>query len=153
MPMPTTVTELAIVVLFASAASGQAPAEQSVDRVFHFTHTKTTQGVQEIATVMRTIAGIRQLSVDTVTTALALHGSAGQIALAEWLFNELDRPASGPSLDQQGQTESHQYQVPGGSDVVRVFYLTHTEAAPALQEIVTAIRARRLTSWLGASIP
>src|SRR5689334_16406117 len=74
--MRTKAVELAFAVLFASGASGQAPGEQSVDRVFHFMHTQTTQGFQEIATVMRTVAGIRQLSVVAAPRALALRGTA-----------------------------------------------------------------------------
>jgi hypothetical protein len=131
--------QLAFTVLFASVASGQARAEDSVDRVFHFTHVETPQGFQEIATVMRTVAGIRQLSVSMATRALAMRGTADQAALAGWLFNELDKP---DGAVQQGQNSgTHEYRVPGSSDdVVRVFYLTHTDTAQGLQEIVTVLR-------------
>jgi len=133
--------ELSFVVLFASAAFGQAPGEQSVDRVFHFTHTETTQGFQQIATVIRTVAGIRQLFVVDAPRVLTLRGTADQIALAEWLFNELDKPATGQPVQQVQNSVVHEYRVPGNSDdVVQVFYLTHTQTAQDLQEIVTAIR-------------
>jgi hypothetical protein len=137
--MRVKVIQLAFTVLFASVASGQAPAEQSVDRVFHFTQIETLQGFQEIATVMRTVAEIRQLSVNAAPRALAMRGTADQIALAEWLFSELDKPtrAVQPSQD----SGAHEYRVPGrGDDVVKVFFLTHTNTAQGLQEIVTAIR-------------
>jgi len=139
--MRTKAIELTLVVLFASAAFGQAPGEQSVNRVFHFTRTETAQGFQEIATVMRTVAGIRQLSVVTAPGVLALRGTADQIALAEWLFNELDKLAAGQPVQQVQNSIVHEYRVPRSSDdVVQVFYLTHTQTAQDLQEIVTAIR-------------
>jgi hypothetical protein len=139
--MRTKAIELTFVVLFASAAFGQAPGEQSMDRVFHFTHNQTAQGFQEIATVMRTVAGIRQLSVVAAPRVLTLRGTADQIALAEWLFNELDKPATWIPVQQVQNSIVHEYRVPGNSDdVVRVFYLTHAETPQGLQEIVTAIR-------------
>src|SRR5579872_2017832 len=139
--MRTKAIELAFVVLFASAAFGQVPGEQIVDRVFHFTHTETPQGFQQIATVMRMVAGIRQLSVVEAPRVLTLRGTADQIALAEWLFNELDKPATGQPVQQVQNSIVHEYRVPGSSDdVVQVFYLTHTQTAQDLQEIVTAIR-------------
>src|SRR5258705_11752584 len=92
--MRTRAIELSFVVLFASAVFAQAPGEQSVDRVFHFTHTETGQGFQQIATVMRTVAGIRQLFVVDAPRVLTLRGTADQIALAEGIFNELDKPAT-----------------------------------------------------------
>jgi hypothetical protein len=137
--MRAKVIELAFTVLFASVASGQAPAQQSVDRVFHFTHVETPQGFQEIATVMRTVGEIRQLSVSMAARALAMRGTADQIAVAAWLFNELDKPSSGTQESQN--SGRHEYRVPGSSDdVVRVFFLTHMDTAQGLQEIVTALR-------------
>jgi hypothetical protein len=128
--------KFAITILFASVALGQPATDQ---RVFHFTYTETLQGYQEIATVMRTIAHIRDVSVDRSTKALALRGTVEQMALAEWLFNELDGPASGQPIPQDSAT--HEYRVPGSSDdVVKVFHLVHAETAQGLQEIVTAIR-------------
>ena len=139
--MRTKAIELTFVVLFASSAFGQAPGEQSVDRVFHFMHTQTAQGFQEIATVMRTVAGIRQLSVVAAPRALALRGTADQVALAEWLFHELDKPAGWQPVQQAQNSVMHEYRVPGSSDdAVQVFYLAHTQTAQELQEIVTAIR-------------
>src|SRR5260370_10083028 len=114
--MRTKAIELAFAVLFASGASGQAPGEQSVDRVFHFIHTQSAQGFQEIATVMRTVAGIRQLSVVAAPRALALRGTADQIALAEWLFHELDKPASWQPVQEAQNFIIHEYLVHGSRE-------------------------------------
>src|SRR5947207_826898 len=93
--MRTKFAALAITVLVAPVTFGQAPAEPGVVRVLRFTRTDTVPGFQEIATAIRTIADVRQLSVDTAPRALALRGTAEQIALAQWLFIELDVPAGG----------------------------------------------------------
>jgi hypothetical protein len=136
------VIELTTAVLFASVASGQVPAGQSVDRVFRFRNTQMVEGYQEIATVLRTVAGIRELSVNTVKGTLTVHGTTDQIALAGWVFNELDKPARGRLGAQQSQDSgTHEFRVTGSdNDLVRVFYLAHSETAESLQEIVTSIR-------------
>jgi len=134
--------QLAFTLLFASVVSGQAPAEESVDRVFHFAHVETPQGLQEIVTVLRTVAEIQRIFLCNAPRSVALRGTADQMAVAEWLFNALDKPASGQSLARLGQDSGmHEYRVLGNSDdVVRVFYLTHTDTVQGLQEIATTIR-------------
>src|SRR5713226_9261074 len=75
------------VTLFATAAFGQ-----QLDRTFHFTHAETVQDMQEIVTVVRAITEIKQMAPDTEQKLLSVHATAGQIALTEWLMNELDQP-------------------------------------------------------------
>jgi hypothetical protein len=57
--------------------------------------------------------------------------------MAEWLFNELDQPATAHSQD----GSPREYQVPGRDDVMRVFYLAHTGGGQDVQSIVPQIRA------------
>lgn len=124
------------VVLAAGLASGQPAAEQNVDRVFHFTHTQTPAGRQETANLIRAIALIRQMSVDHATGVLAVSGTPGQMTLAEWLFNEMDKPPDEP------QPPAREYRVPGSSDdAVRVFHLANVQNPQSLQEIVNTIRS------------
>src|ERR1700731_2398209 len=73
--------------LFAATAFGQ-----QIDRTFHFAHAGTVQEMQEITTMVRAIAEIKQMAPDTEQKLLSVRGSAGQIALTEWLMNELDQP-------------------------------------------------------------
>jgi hypothetical protein len=128
----------AIAALVASGASGQ-----SLDRVLRVAHAETEQELQAIATVIRSMTDIGQVSVDTAQRVLALHGTASQIALAEWLFNELDRGANQQAIAQQSQSPpAHEYRVSGdGEDVVRVFYLANTGTAKDLQEVATVVRS------------
>jgi hypothetical protein len=132
----------AIVVLLASVVSGQPKAQPSLDQVFHFAHIETTQGFQEIATTIRALVDIRELFVDIAQKSLAVHGTADQIALVEWLFNQLDVPGSGQTpASQNPNSTDHQYRMSGSvEDVVRVFYLPPAETVQGLQEIITLLR-------------
>jgi hypothetical protein len=105
-----------------------------VVRVFYLPPTETTQGVQEIMTLLRTVADFRRIFGCTAQRAVALRGTADQVALSEWLLSQLETPRSGNSTTQE-------YRVPGSSDdVARVFYLTHTETPRGVQEIAKLIR-------------
>ncbi len=131
--MKTKAAVVVTITLFASAAFGQQ-AEPSLDRVFSFTHTERAQHFQEIATTIRSIGGIRKLSVDAEEKTLSLSGTADQIALAEWLFRQLDRPA--------GDRAAAEYKMSGAGDenAVRVFYVTHDGTLQDLQELSTVLR-------------
>ena len=120
---------LLVLLAFTSLTFGQ-----DRDRVFYLTHTSTPQQFQEVATVIRTMTDIREATLNNEQKSVAVHASAGQIALAEWLFNELDNPAVQPSL-------LHEYRVPGAADdVVRLFYLTRTPTVQDFQEVATVVR-------------
>lgn len=121
-----------ILTLLVCGVSGQSP--DSRDRVFFLTHTATVQQFQEVATVIRTIADIREAAVDNDQKSVTVHAAAGQIAMAEWLFNELDTQTVQASVP-------HQYLVPGSTDdVVRLFYLAQTPTVQDFQEVATVVR-------------
>jgi hypothetical protein len=127
--MRSSILGLLVFALFSSFASAQ-----DRDRVFYLTHTPTVQQFQEVATVIRTITDIKQASTDNDQKSVTVHASAGQIAMAEWLFNELDNPAVQPSV-------LHEYRVPSADDdVVRLFYLTGAATVRDFQEIATVVR-------------
>lgn len=118
--------------LSASVTFGQSTDLR--DRVFYLTHTDTVQQFQEVATVIRTIADIQQVSTDNDQKSVTVRASAGQIAMAEWLFNELDSPSPETSVP-------HEYRTPGASDdVVRVFYVTTAATVQDFQEVSTLVR-------------
>jgi len=124
--MRTIVLGLAVVSAFASA--------QDRDRTFYLTHTDTTQQLMEVGTTIRTITDIQQLSADQAQKSVTVHASPGQIAMAEWLFNELDSPAAEPSVP-------HEYRATGSpEDVVRVFYVTTAATVQDFQEASTLVR-------------
>src|SRR5207249_8122781 len=70
----------------------------------------------------------------SASKAMVLRGTADQMAVADWLFNDLDKQSRSPGM--------HEYRLPGsGDDVVRVFYLTHAGTPQQLQEIATQVRS------------
>jgi hypothetical protein len=127
----TTAASLTIVTFFASFALAQ-----QTNRLLHFTATNSAQNFQEIATVIHAITDIPQANIDATEKSLSLQGTSGQIALAEWLFTNLDRPTNVP---QSGA--KREYRVSDSADdVVRLFYLTNPEVPRGVQEISTAVR-------------
>ncbi|MDQ6663325.1 MAG: hypothetical protein M3Z23_02905 [Acidobacteriota bacterium] len=120
---------LALAVCLASLALGQ-----NVTRVFTLTNATAVTSLQEIATTVRTVGQIQQLSVDNALGALTVKGTSDQIALAEWLVPKLD--VAGTSF--RGPQD---YWVGGNSDdVVLVLDLAHATTRPGLQEIITTLR-------------
>jgi hypothetical protein len=116
---------------------------EDVVRVFYLKQPKTRQDLQEIATVVRSMADIRRLFTYSASMCMVLRGTAVQIALSEWLISELDKPAIPQAVAQQSPNPAaHEYR-PSGTrdDVARVFYLTHSQTPQRLQEIATQVRS------------
>jgi hypothetical protein len=123
----------AVAILFAAVAFGQTQG-QSVDRVFQFTYTQDPQGLTEIANAIRIAAEVTQASLNTAAKTLTVDGTPGQIAVAAWLFSDLDQPAPSNRAMQEYR--------PAGSvnDVIRIYYVTHIQGPQSFQEIVNAVR-------------
>lgn len=117
-----------------------AAAENAV-RVFYLPNTKTVQEFQEVATLVRSIAEIRRLFTYNSARAISVRGNPDQLALAEWLFAELDRastPQTHPDSDSLQYRASSSAQFP----LVTLFYLTHAATAEALQQTATEVRTK-----------
>jgi type II secretory pathway component GspD/PulD (secretin) len=114
--------------LIATAAFAQTTG---VDGTFHFTSPQTPQSLQEAATILRTVADIPQLSVDSSLSTLTFHGPADKVAFAQWMLGELDRPG--------GETALHEYPMANG-EVARVNFLTNVQTAQGMQEVLTVLR-------------
>ena len=129
----TTAASLTILAFVASSALAQ-----QTNRLLHFTSTSSAQNFQEIATVIHAITDIPQADVDATEKSLSLQGTSGQIALAEWLFTNLDKPTNVRSRN----GAKHEYRVSDSADdVVRLFYLTNPDVPRGVQEIATAVRS------------
>jgi hypothetical protein len=106
------------------------------NRIFQLTQDENKQELEEIATVLRATGDIQQVSIDDINRTVTVDGTAGQIAMADWLVRQMDLPANGPL------SGVHEYRPAAGSDdVVRVFYLTHASTVQELQQIVTTVRS------------
>jgi hypothetical protein len=118
--------------LISSLAWSQTPDQR--ERVFYLTHTPAVQQFLEVATVIRTITDIKDAVVNSDQKSVTVRANPGRIAMAEWLFNELDSPQAQPSVP-------HVYRAPGSTDdVVRVFYVTTAPTVQDFQEISTLVR-------------
>ncbi|HTM48980.1 MAG TPA: hypothetical protein VL285_09880 [Bryobacteraceae bacterium] len=126
---------------------------QQLERVVHLTPVETEQQLQEIATNLRGITEIPQVSVDSAQKSLTLHGTAAQIAAAEWLLGQWN--SSGPSRQDQENAAARQYRL-SSEDIVRVFRLAHAPTPRALQEVATIVRSiadiRRLFTYNAPSV-
>ena len=133
----------AITALFACVASGQVPAEQTMDRVFYLTHIETPQNLQEVSNMIRGLADIEQASVDQAKKSMALRGTPGQLVVAEWLLNEIDKPVSGQAATSLSQGPIiHDFRDARGRDeVVRVFNIANPGTPRNFQEIINLIRS------------
>ncbi len=143
--MRTVAIALSFSVLFLGRSSGQTPEQR--DRIFYLTHTATTQQFLEVVTAIRTITDIREVSTDNDQKSATVHATAPQIAMAEWLFNELDSPVAQPAMP-------HEYRTPGtNDDVVRVFYVITAPTVQDFQEVATLVRTitdiRRVFTYNG----
>ncbi len=124
----------------APASAGPAPefdASGSLDgsvRVFTLAHTTSTIGIQEVLTILRTMADVQRVFNYTPLHALAMRGPAAQLAMAEWLIGALDQPTGTAKAMQE-------FRVPGGSnDIVRVYSLSAAKNPEDIQRILVAVR-------------
>ena len=107
--------------LFAAASIGAA--QQDVERVLRFIHTETSVDLQEITTLIRSVAEIRNVTIDAAERKAVFRATGEQVALAEWLAVQLDRTAS-----QSGAPNAQEYRFPGSDEgVVRVFFVPKAE--------------------------
>jgi hypothetical protein len=122
------ISTVAVTCLMASIASAQNTM------VLSYAHTEGTQNMQEIATMIRTIADIREVSVDDAQKTLTLNSGPDQIKLAEWIFGQVDAPDT-------ASTAKHEFRMPGDTEnVVSLMYLHTPATVQEFQEVVTAVR-------------
>lgn len=138
--MHTTWTGFVSASLFLAAAFGQPLVGPPLDRTFQLSRAESSKDLNEIATVVRSITEIQQLTTDNERKTLTVRGTSDQIALAEWLISEVDR-GDGAQLSQTG--DAHKYLMHGSAadNVVRVFLMTRVRGTQDLQEVATLVRS------------
>jgi hypothetical protein len=117
--------KLLAVAFIAAMAYGQ-------DGVFHFTSPQTKQGLQEAATIVRTVADVPQLSIDETQSTLTMHAAPAQLAIAQWILSQLDTPGN--------ESAVLEYKSPAADDVVRVNFLANVTEPRPMQELLTVLR-------------
>ncbi len=115
--------------------------KEGVTRIFYIGNAASVPAFQEIAQAIRTTVEVRRTFTNNSHRAIIVRGTDDQVAMAEWLFNELDQPNLGPSIALLNSENPHEYHTTGGADdVVRVFFLTGTADIPAFQKIAQQVR-------------
>jgi hypothetical protein len=106
------------------------------NQTFRLTQNENRQDLEEIAMVLRGTGDIQQVSVDDLKGTVAVGGTAGQIAMAEWLVRQMDLPANSE------HSGTYEYRpLSSSDDVVRLFYVSHAATPQELQEIATTLRS------------
>jgi general secretion pathway protein D len=73
--------------------------EEQVAKVFYLTNVSSPQELQEIVNAVRSVADIQRLFPYSSQNAIIAKGSADQVALAEKLLHDLDKPKSEVVVD------------------------------------------------------
>ncbi len=133
-----------VLALLGSVLATSAAAQQSglAEHVFYFAAGDTPQTMQEAVNAIRTVVGLTQTAYSTDARSLTIQATSADTAMAAWIFQELEAPAS-------TQAESQVDQYPGltsDGDQLRVFRLAHTSSLNTFQEIVNTIRVIPLLS-------
>jgi hypothetical protein len=120
--------KVALVLLASSAFA------QDLSRTFQLKNNSGSPGLQEIATTLRTVFDVKQVSIDAAVPTITVAGTAEQIAVAEWLMPKLDALPGAVAAPQK-------YFYGGNSnDVVEVFGMKNAQNIIFLQEALTTIR-------------
>ena len=118
----------ATAVLFAAVASGQ--------QVIHLMHVESAPSLQEMANAIKATEDVQDVSIDPVKKTVTVNGTAEQIALAQWLCGELDKPSAVQAFAKSQYPASASKQL-----AVQVFYLAHSQSYRELQQSVIAARS------------
>src|ERR1700729_3194815 len=85
---PSVIGSRGVVMRFLIMAFALSAAFGQTNRIFPLTQDENKQELEEIATVLRGMGDIQQVSLDDIKRTLTIEGTAGQIAMAAWLAHQ-----------------------------------------------------------------
>ncbi|HTP86355.1 MAG TPA: hypothetical protein VMJ34_05380 [Bryobacteraceae bacterium] len=129
-PQSVSMSEYAVAVKADHGVKGDAFV-----RVYTLPNFEWPYGLQEVITTVRSLAYLAHLYVDATGRAVTARGNREQLALADWLFRELDRAASQP---EPHRVESRQYKT--GDELVRLFFLMRNVTPEQVEALALRIR-------------
>jgi len=113
-----------------------ASAQPTEERKLRLQTPVTDQDFQDVSVAALTISDLKAQGGDVAARELAISGPGERVRLAEWVFAQLDRPASSSPLP-----ASNLYTVPNEPEsAVRVFYSSPTATEQDFRELTTALR-------------
>jgi hypothetical protein len=87
--------------------------------------------MDEVATIVRSVGSVPQVSVDTSTAILTFSGPAEAVNFAEWILPQIDKTA--------GDSALHEYRLPSG-EIGRVGFLANVPTPQSVGELITILR-------------
>jgi hypothetical protein len=123
-----------LVVLTMSAAWAQ-DIPQVTSRTYRLTGpTPSARDYQELVTVIRTVADVREVSIDAAAGQITFGGRGEAPDMSEWLLQQLDKaPGKTPS-------ETAEFHSAKKDDNLAVFYMKHVRSERGIQEALTVLR-------------
>jgi hypothetical protein len=116
------------------ALSAYAVFGQDAARVFQLHHIDSAEDLRDFTMVVRTLADLPDARIDDAQKTLSVRGTPSQVAIAEFLFTELDRQTVPDSVTQE-------FRVPSNSDdIVRLFFLHNAATVADFQQVATTVR-------------
>jgi len=97
--------------------------------------------LQELVNAVRSVADIQRFFPYNAQNLIVMRGTPDQVALADWLLNQLDVPATGAAPD--GSSHEYRYNPSSAFDtaaIIRVFFLNHIDSPQELQQLANDVR-------------
>ena len=118
-------------------------APDQMVQVFYFANLSMPMGIAQAVNALRTVAEIQRMMACQGAHAIAMRGTAGQAALAEWIVNALDKPADWqPPESERWASYDYSASLTHGdtASAVRVFYTAHLDKPQDLTEVLNLTR-------------
>lgn len=110
-------------------------------RVIPLRYTEGSQGLVELETTVRVNAQIPFTNVYSRAGMIVIRGAATEPDAATWLIEQLELAASPQAAESGARLAGmHEYRVPGGNVILRVFFPVNGDKPQRLEEMVKAIR-------------
>jgi hypothetical protein len=103
---------------------------QNASRTFTLTNIQQPAALNELATILRTVAGISGVMTDAAKSEITVAGSEADLGLADWLLHHIETPGSTPA----------EYTLPGSGEVLHIAFLANQVKQIDLNEVVTNLR-------------
>jgi hypothetical protein len=118
--------------------SNAAGANENAVRIFYFANTPVLLDFQIMSALFQVLADVRLVYPYNTPRALAVRGTADQLALVDWLFNELDQPAH-PNPSHQSDVYNYRVVDRENATAVRVFYLPSIATVQEVDRIASQV--------------
>ena len=118
--------------------NGNNRGVDQVVRVFSLAYAETPLSLQELTNLLRSLISMQRVFPYNALKLLVASGSADQMAVAEWLVQQVDRPPGPPVRDAGTRDIQWTFKI---MHTVRVFYLTHDQSPQEIQGIISQLRS------------